>query len=279
MVAAILLVVVSGAAPAGEYTEVQRTPAEVKRGDECDRLHSDLRKKLPDDERAQRDAWVAEKPRCAGTGLYEYLLGTHERHLGNDSAAIAIFEDAVKRKLPFYESVYVSLNTMYAEAAFTAKPPDLERVRVLRKELMQFAAAHKPDAFAYQQLAAYAVTLKDWPAAVEAARGSIELDRMAGKADRYLVFSLHASQRCPEAVKEIGPAIENSPELLADPQFMLSAADCYAETGQIETGEKALNALLRNNPSMKDNAGVIQLQKFFVSKKPAGPATPAAPKD
>ena len=114
MVAAILLVAVSGAASAGEYTEVARTPAEVKRGDECDRLHAELRKKLPDDERAQRDAWVAEKPRCAGTG-------------------------------------------------------------------------------------------------------------------------------------------------------------------QIETGEKALNALLRNNPSMKDNAGVIQLQKFFASKKPAGPATPAAP--
>jgi tetratricopeptide (TPR) repeat protein len=266
LAAVILLAATSGAVSSADHTEVPRTPAEVKRSDECVRLHAELRKRIPDDERAQRDAWAAEKPRCAGTGLYEYLLGTHERNVGNDAAAIAIFEDAIKRKLPYYESVYVSLNTMRAQAAFTAKPPDLERVRTLRNELDQFAAAHRPDDFAYQQLASMNVALKDWPAAAAAARKSIAADGANARARRQLVVALHADKRCAEAVQEYRPALETSRGLLADMGFMLSAADCYFETGDVKNGAATLDGLLHANPAVRDDPGVDQLMEYAAAK-------------
>jgi len=212
---------------------------------------------------------VAAGPRCAGTGIYEYLLATDARNAGDGAAAVAIYEGMVKRKLPLYENAFTMLNTLSGEAALASDPPDMKRVRALRDELAKFAAEHEPHAFAYQQLAAANVTLKDWPAAIDAARKSNQVDRMYGRASRYLVLALHQTDRCPEAVEEMQPALANSRELLADMDFMLPVSDCLALTGDPENGEKALQALLRNNPSAKDDPRVLQLQKFYAQKNQA----------
>lgn len=250
---------------ADDFTEVARTPEQVKRGDECDHLHAELRQKYPDNPQALRDGWVALKGRCAGTGIYEVLLGHDERRAGNVAAAAAVFKDSVNRKLPFYEDSFVALNSIRAEAAFQAQPRDLKRLRVLRDELAKFADGHKADAFAYQQLAAMDIGLEDWPAAVDAARKSLAVDSTFERASRYLVVALHASQRCPEAVKEIRPAIARNPALSADEDFVIPAADCYAEAGNPQAGQAALQELLQKNPAATDDPRVAQLQEYFAA--------------
>lgn len=263
----------SGTALAGLSTEIPQTPGEVQRTEACDRTYKELKQKFAQDARAVRDAFMAEKQRCAGTGFYEYLLGQAERNAGDDAAAAGIFEDAVKRRLPFYEQSFVMMITLRGEAAMKSQPPDVKRLRELRDQLAEFAAGHSPDPFVYQQLAAANISVQDWPAAAEAARKSIQVDRLTGKASRYLMVALHASKRCTEALEDVRPAIESNRELMADANFMLPAADCYAETGDPVNGEAALNALLRKNPAMKDNPGVIELQKYFaVKNRPASPS-------
>src|SRR6185503_9041667 len=96
------------------------------------------------------------------------------------------------------------------------------------------------------------IYLKDYPAAADAARKSVQAQR-TGQASWYLVMALHAASRCPEAVPEIRPAIEDEPKLLAEKSFMLSVADCYFETGDLGNGEAALKALLRENPAVAND--------------------------
>jgi len=267
---AILLVAMSGAAPAGEYTEVQRTPADVKRGDECDRLHQQLRQEHADNRKALRDAWAASKKQCGGTGIYELLLGVDERNAGNADEAMRVLDDSVEHKLPYYEQGFVILSVMRFDRAKGAG--DMAVARAVRDELAQFAAAHQPDDFAYQQLADLNVGLKDWPAAVVAAQKSIALNPANARAHRQLVVALHADNRCVEAVPRIRPAVESNRELLGELGFMLSAADCYFETGDLKNGVAAMGALLHANPEVKDDPNVVQLLKYAAAKGQPIPA-------
>ena len=250
--------------------EANITTSEQQRFDQCDRLRGELRQKSANDPRALHDAWLAAKPRCAGTGIYEYLLGHDEQSAGNSAAAATIFEDMVKRKLPYHEEAFVMLNTMRGEAAMQSQPPDLKRIGALRDELAEFAGRSKPSAFTYQQLAAVNVTLRDWPAAIDAARKSNEVNRMYGLASRYLVLALHQSDRCPEVVQEMKPALAHSRELFADRDFMLPVADCLAQTGDPRHGEEALQALLREKPALKDDPQVLQMQHYFAVTNRSG---------
>lgn len=260
-----------GPVPGGDFTDVARTPEQVKRGDECDRRHAELRQQHPDAPGALRDSWVAEEKRCAGTGIYEVLRGNDERNAGNTAEAMRIYEDSVKRKLPYYESSFVFLSSLRAERAF--KAGKLDAVRTIRDELAKFADARRPDAFAYQQLAAVDMALKDWPAAVDAARKSVAVDRQHAPANRYLVHALHEDRRCAEVLDEIRPAVEANHDLLADQVFMVAAVDCYFETGDFGNGEAALKALLRENPAAAEDPGVVQLQKYLAAKRSSAPAT------
>jgi tetratricopeptide (TPR) repeat protein len=236
---------------------------------ECSKLHQALRMEHADDAKALRDAWRAARPKCAGTGYYEYLLAGDERRAGDVGAAISTLEDLVRRKLPYHERGFVTLNSIRAEQAALSTPPDRPRMLALRDDLVAFSRQHPDLAYAHQQIAKESISLEEFSVAADRARKAIEIDGSAA-ARGYLVFALHELNQCAKAVPEIRAAIDGDHSLVRDASFMLSAVDCYAETGDTATGEAALRVLLRANPAMKDDTRVLQFQKYFSDKKAAG---------
>jgi hypothetical protein len=96
-------------------------------------------------------------------------------------------------------------------------------------------------------------------------------DPQSWGARRILVVAFAELGRCADANVHIRPAIEIRETLLSDYEFMLAAAFCYLDTGDVLTAEQALLVLQSRSPSVETDVGFQNIARSVLQAKVKNP--------
>lgn len=215
--------------------------------------------------------WKRLEDQCKGTGVYEVHLATLYIGIHDWKSAQNVIE-SLRSPPDAYAGLWKFLK-LTAQLGIMAgeKPIPMAKVIALRPQYLAALDETRDWYIAWEQVANYMLLIQDYPSAIAHAEKSIEMRGDQWEPHRTLTIAYAHVGEYQRALDSAGKVRDLRPGgQIVDRDYTHSIAKSYAGIGQIKVAEKILAAMIRADPSEKDDPGFADVINFITMQLNAG---------
>ena len=193
------------------------------------------------------DEWQQLSDSCAGTGIYEFRLGTLYERLGKKKEFKDIVNKGLSLNSEYHHYLRISELTIVLQDAAERNTLDEETKNTLISGYLDLIGDYPDWVTPYEQLANIYLLFGEPEKSIEMSHKAIQLNQESWAAERCLVIGYTLLNQHQEARKHIRKAIELNRALFSDIEFMTASAWVYTSLGELGTAEAVLERLADSN--------------------------------